>query len=378
VSLRGAFRDWTGQLPEGVWSAPGRVNLIGEHTDYNDGRVLPLGIPLRTAVAAARRQDGRLRIRSRQQTDHPVEVELDALAPGAVSGWAAYVAGVVWSLRAFGCPAGGMDLLVDGSVPPGSGLSSSAAIECATALAVSELWGAVGDAATLARRCQHAENDFVGVPCGLMDQMIAMTGHAGHAMLLDTRSGQVEHLEFDPPAHGLNLLVIDTHTRHAHAANAYADRRRECAEAAARLGVAALRDAPNDAVRVLAGKPVLARRVRHVVSEDDRTVRAAALLRAGRPAEIGPLLDESHESLRHDFEVSCAELDTAVAAARAAGALGARLTGGGFGGCVIALVPADRVAAVSASVVAAARQSGCPEPAFLESTASAGARRDAG
>jgi galactokinase len=201
-------------------------------------------------------------------------------------------------------------------------------------------------------------------------------------MLLDTRSGQVEHLEFDPPAHGLNLLVIDTHTWHAHAANAYADRRRECAESAARLGVPALRDVAegglDGALRVLSGEPVLARRVRHVVTEDERTVQAAALLRAGRPAEIGLLLDESHESLRHDFEVSCAELDTAVAAARAAGALGARLTGGGFGGCVIALVPADRVAAVSASVVAAASRSGYPEPAFLPAAASAGARRDAG
>jgi galactokinase len=380
VRLEQTFREWTGRHPEGRWSAPGRVNLIGEHTDYNDGRVLPFALPLRSTVAAARRADRWLRIRSCQQAGPPVEVALDGLAAGAVTGWAAYVAGVVWSVRAAGCPAGGMDLLVDGAVPAGSGLSSSAAIECATALAVTDLYGPAGDAAALARICRRAENEFVGVPCGLMDQMASIAATAGHALLFDTRSGQLEPLAFDPPAAGLSLLVVDTRTKHVHAAGAYADRRRACADAAARLGVAALRDIPEDnlsqALARLEPEPVLARRVRHVVTEDARVVRTAALLRAGRLAEIGPLLDESHRSLRDDFEVSCAELDVTADAARAGGALGARLTGGGFGGCVIALVPHESAAAVQNAIREAARRRGWPEPGFVPATPSAGARRD--
>jgi galactokinase len=381
VNPQATFRDRTGRPPEGLWSAPGRANLIGEHTDYNDGRVLPFGLPLRTTVAAARRADGRLRVWSAQ---HPeaVETGVAALAPGTVAGWAAYVAGVVWAMREAGCPVSGLDIVVDGRVPAGSGLSSSAAMECATAIAVSDLYGPVGDAPTLARLCRRAENDFVGVPCGLMDQMVAVAARAGHALLFDTRSGEVEQLAFDPPAAGMELLVIDTRTRHAHAAGAYAERRRACADAAARIGVPALRDVGDDglddALQFLTGAPVLARRVRHVVTEDARTIRTAALLRAGRLAEIGPLLDQSHRSLRDDFEVSCAELDVTADAARDAGALGARLTGGGFGGCVVALVPHDRVGSVKAAVVAAARLQGWPEAAFWPSAASAGARRDHG
>jgi galactokinase len=377
-----AFRDWVGHPPEGVWSAPGRVNLIGEHTDYNDGLVLPFALPLRTTVAAGRRVDDRLRIRSCQEPDSDLEMEVDSLQPGAVTGWAAYVAGVVWSMRSAGCPVAGMDVLIDSTVPVGSGLSSSAALECATAVSVADLYGPVGDAMMLARLCQRAENEFVGVPCGLMDQMVAMTARAGHALLFDVRSGEVEHLAFDPPVHGMELLVIDTRTRHAHAASAYADRRRTCSDAAARLGVAALRDVSEDdldqALALLAGQPVLVRRVRHVVTENARVERTAALLRAGDLAAIGPLLNESHRSLRDDFEVSSPELDVVVDTARAAGALGARLTGGGFGGCVIALVARERVATVSAAVISTARRRGWPEPAFLPAAASAGARRDAG
>ena len=285
-------------------------------------------------------------------------------------------------MKEAGCPVAGMDILLAGRVPAGSGLSSSAAMECATAMAVADLYGPVGDAATMAQLCRRAENDFVGVPCGLMDQMVAMAARAGRALLFDTRSGEVEHLAFDPAPAGVELLVIDTRSRHAHAAGEYAERRRACAEAAARLGVTALRDIPeeglDEAQRRLAGASVLARRVRHVVTEDARTVRTAALLRTGRLADIGPLLDESHRSLGDDFEVSGPELDVTAEAARAAGALGARLTGGGFGGCVIALVPNERVASVKAAVLAGARLRGWPEPAFLPAAASAGARREAG
>ena len=388
-----AFDGLTGRRPEGVWSAPGRVNLIGEHTDYNDGCVLPFAIHLRTAVAVGRRRDGWIRAVSLQQPGGEVAVPVGALAPGSVPGWAGYVAGVVWALRDAGFEvASGADMVVDGAVPPGSGLSSSAALECAVAFALAELAGAGPGGAgpnrgaswldglrpELARLAQRSENDFVGVPCGLMDQMAALAATEGHALYLDVRSGRAEQIPLDPARAGLALLVIDTHVRHAHAGGAYKDRRDACLEAARRLGVDTLRDVDPDgldeALRRLADSPVLARRVRHVVTEQARTEEAARLLRAGRLEQLGPLLEASHRSLRHDFEVSVPELDAVVAAARAAGAAGARLTGGGFGGSVIALVPADRVESVSVAVAEAV--SGGPAPTVMAVAPSGGARRD--
>jgi galactokinase len=376
-----AFLAHTGRRPEGVWSAPGRVNLIGEHTDYNEGFVLPFALHLRTAVAAARRDDHMLCVRSRQRPDERMSIPLDALAPGAVEGWAAYVAGVVWSLHEADHGVEGVDLVVDGAVPAGAGLASSAAIECAVALALADLYDVAVAPASLARVAQRAENDFVGVPCGLMDQMVSMLATAGHALFFDTRSGATEQIGFDPAAAGLTLLVLNTHAKHSHARGAYADLRQACATAAARLGVAALRDVSterlDEALAALAGAPVLARKVRHVVTENARTVRTAELLRQGRLAEIGPLLTSSHASLRDDLEVSTPALDMVVDAAMRAGALGARMTGGGFGGCAIALVADGLAPAMVEEVSREALARGFSAPTAMPAVPSAGARRDA-
>jgi galactokinase len=221
----------TGRDPEGVWSAPGRVNLIGEHTDYNDGLVLPFALPLRTAIAAGRRPDNMLVIRSLQVPGPPVAAAVQSLAPNSLHGWSAYVAGVVWSLRSAGHDVAGLDLVVDGGVPAGSGLSSSAALECATAIAAADIYNLDVESGELARHARHAENAFVGVPCGLMDQMASMVATRGHALFFDTRSGSVEQVVFDPAGAGLRVLVLDTHTRHAHAEGAYAERRQACAAA---------------------------------------------------------------------------------------------------------------------------------------------------
>ena len=380
AKLADAFAALTGQPPAGIWSAPGRVNLIGEHTDYNDGFVLPLALPARTAAAAARRDDGRLTVRSLQWPGELADVAVADLRPGHPGGWAGYVAGVVWALRASGHQLGGLDIVIDGAVPAGSGLSSSAALECATALAVSALGGIHQPLADLARVARQAENDFVGVPCGVMDQMAAMLSRAGHVMFLDTRTGQTEHIPFDLARSGLELLVIDTRVHHDLADSGYAERFSNCAAAARLLGVRALRDVPAaglpGALARLAAEPVLARRVRHVVTENARVLDTIDLLRAGQPARIGPILRASHASLRDDFEVSAPELDTAVAAAVAGGALGARMTGGGFGGSAIALTPAAASGSAAAAVVAAADWAGHPVPTIGVVLASAGARCD--
>ena len=382
MGLASVFTTLTGRPPEGTWSAPGRVNLIGEHTDYNDGFVLPFALPARTSAAAARRSNGRLTVRSMQRPGEVTDVRLADLRPGFPAGPAAYVAGVAWALRAAGHPLGGFDIMIDGAVPVGSGLSSSAALECATALAITALSGIRLPPDDLARLARRAEKDFVGVPCGIMDQMASMLAQAGHALFLDTRSCAVEHVPFDPAASDLVLLIIDTHVHHDLADSAYANRHASCTKAAGQLGVPALRDIPKarlaDALTRLAATPMLARRVRHVVTENARVLAAVDLLRAGRLAEMGPLLSASHRSLRDDFEVSAPELDTAVAAAIGAGALGARMTGGGFGGSTIALTPAASSPAVAAAVTAAAHRAGYPAPTIGPAAPSAGAHRDSG
>ena len=366
------FRAAFGYTPAGVWRAPGRINVIGEHTDYNDGFVLPVALPHAVTAAAAPRSDGRLRLRSAQAAE---PFEADALpAPGSVSGWAAYPAGALWALAEAGLPTGGLDLYVDGTIPVGTGLSSSAALVCAALLA------AAGDAPPppeeTARLAQRAENGYVGVPCGIMDQSASMLSRAGHALFLDTRTLAAEHVPFDPAAHGLALLVVDTRAPHRLVDGAYAERRRTCEEAARLLGVPALRDV-TDLSGALSALPDdrSRRRVRHVVSENARVLEAVALLRAGEVAALGPLLTASHTSLRDDYEVSVPEVDTAVDAAVDAGALGARITGGGFGGCVIALVDADRTGTVADAVRGAYRARGFTEPVFFTAVPSPGARR---
>ena len=357
VELRTVFAELAGGEPDGIWAASGRVNIIGEHTDYNDGLVLPIAIDRQSLAAVRRREDDSIRCWSRQDTD------------GA---WETYPRGVARALADAGLPVGGFDLVIDSDVPSGGGLSSSAALECSVALALA---GEQFDRPTLARICQRAENFYVGAPTGIMDQMAALLGVAGHALLLDCRDLTTENVPF--PLDGLTLLVIDTKAVHEHSASGYGDRRKACEQAARALGVDSLRDAARDAVEAL-DEP-LRRRARHVVTEIARVRSAVTLLREGRTRDLGPLLDASHASLREDFEVSVDELDVAVDEARAAGALGARMTGGGFGGSAIALAEQDAVDAVREAVTRAyaARDWTAPD-IFAVTPADAASRLDEG
>jgi galactokinase len=355
------------------------VNLIGEHTDYNGGYVLPFAIDLRTQAAVARRDDGRVRVLSVQRGGDAVEFAIEDLKPHAGSGWAGYAVGVVWALRDKGFDVDGLDIVLDGHVPNGAGLSSSAALECAVGLAALELSGIALPLEDLARIAQYAENEYVGVPCGLMDQMAVSVCRADHALFFDVRDDVREHEPFAPDDDGLAVLVINTRAQHAHAGGAYAERRKSCEAAAKQLGVAYLRDVARselDAALRTLDDDVLRRRARHVITENDRVLTTVDLLRNGRLSEIGPLLTASHESLRDDFEVSAPELDTAVDAALASGALGARMTGGGFGGSAIALINTGDVDPVQRAVAAAFEREGFVAPQFLSPKASAGVVRE--
>ena len=370
------FAATFGRPPQGIWAAPGRVNLIGEHVDYNDGRVLPFALSHRTFAAAAARDDGVVTAQL-LRADGSLSEPIDGLKPGTMTEWPAYVAGVMWVLHEDGHDLRGMDVLLDGRVPVGAGLSSSAALECAVAVAATALSGLELDAPALAKVAQRAENDFVGVPCGLMDQMASMVCTAGHALLYDVRSEEAEQVPFAPQESDLALLVIDTKVKHAVGDGAYADRRSTCEEAARTLGVPSLRDIPEAGLdEALAQLPGAARpRVRHVVAEIARVGAAAEALRAGRWERLGELMTASHVSLRDDYEVSAAELDVAVDAALAAGALGARMTGAGFGGSAIALVPLDAADGVSAGVTSAFADRGFDAPALFAAEPGPGAAR---
>jgi galactokinase len=289
-----------------------------------------------------------------------------------VTGWAAYVAGVLWALQKAGGSLPGVDLAVDSDVPVGAGLASSAALECGVAVAMDDLAGLALDRLELARVAQRAEAEYVGVPCGVMDQVVALCGREDHALLLDTRIMKLTPIRCDPSAAGLTLLVIDTQVRHALADGAYATRRRECEAAAAALGVPALRDAdPGDLVRL--ADPVLARRARHVVTENARVLAAVEALRDEAWDELGALFIASHESLQRDFEVSVPELDLVVETTLSHGALGARLTGAGFGGSAVALVPTPAVGDVSAACAEAFAARHLPAPRTFAVVPSAGA-----
>ncbi|WP_405792046.1 galactokinase [Streptomyces sp. NBC_00029] len=381
-SAQDGFRQLYGYSPEGVWAAPGRVNLIGEHTDYNDGFALPFALPQRTEVAAARRTDSTLRVHSADAPSGAVTLDLAGLDPaspprGAAS-WAAYPAGVVWALLDAGLPVGGADLHVRSDVPTGAGLSSSAALEVAIALALTDLYRIALTRPELAALARRAENAYVGVPCGVMDQMASACATGGHALHLDTRSLEQRHIPFDCAAAGLRLLVIDTRVKHALADGAYAQRRASCHRAAEALGLPALRDVPYEGLeRALArlDDPVARKRVRHVVTENERVLRIEELLRAGRLREAGPLLTEGHVSLRDDYEVSCPELDLAVSTADAAGAYGSRMTGGGFGGSALALIDADAEGPVTRAVTEAFRRADLTPPRITTAAPAAGATR---
>jgi galactokinase len=327
------FAALAGGVPEGTWQSPGRINLIGEHTDYNGGLALPFALDRKIAVAARRRPERRWRCWSSRQGGRgavtPVEVELDRLGPEHPRGWARYVAGVAWALEGMGVELPGLDVVIDSRLPVGSGLSSSAALAAAVAVAANDLADAQLSALELVGICHAAESVFVGSPTGTLDQRAVLLGAAGAGSLIDFTSGSCEPV---PLGATLPLIVVDTGVRHDHSSGDYAKRRQECEQAARLLGVAALRQASLAEVESrLSG--TLAARARHVLGEDARVLEAARRLRAGRA--IGDLLDASHDSLRDDFAVSCPELDSVVDACREAGAAGARLTGGGFGGAVI-------------------------------------------
>ena len=369
------FEEQHGAPPDGVWAAPGRVNLIGEHTDYNDGHVLPVAIDLSCLVAARRRPDPVLELRS-LQAGATGPLSLERLGPGRLQGWSAYAAGTAWALQQAGVDVPGADVLLSSDVPSGAGLSSSAALECAVGLALCDLAGGRLDPAALALAGQRAEVEVVGAPVGVMDQLASVHGRADAAVLVDCRSLAVTPVPLGLAQLRLRLVVVDTRVTHAHATGGYGDRRRARERAAALLGVPALRDATLEQVEtaeVLDDE--LRRRARHVVTEDARVLETVAALERGDVDALGRLLAASHASLRDDFEVSSPELDTAVAAACEGGAAAARMTGGGFGGSVIALVPPERIADVERRCVAAAATAGHPTPVVRQVEPSAGAAR---
>ncbi|MBP3083698.1 galactokinase [Mycolicibacterium fortuitum] len=353
-----------------TYGAPGRVNLIGEHTDYNQGFALPIALPQRTSVAFEPDSSHALEVSSAISRE-PVRVGLDT-EPGEVTGWAAYVAGVVWALQRAGIPMPGGRMKISSDVAVGSGLSSSAALECAVLGALLTASGVALDRIEQARIAQRAENEYVGAPTGLLDQLASLFGAPAQAMLIDFRDVTVQQVRFDPEASGVALLLVDSRARHAHAGGEYAARRASCERAAADLGVASLREAVPAALHRVTD-PVDARRARHVLTENQRVLDCAAALASADFAAVGALWTASHASMRDDFEISTGHLDLLAAAAVQAGALGARMTGGGFGGCVIALVPGQRADAVSDAVVAAARAAGYPEPGVTRARAGAGA-----
>jgi len=386
-AARTLFTELTGAEPVGLWSAPGRVNLIGEHTDYNDGFVLPFAIEQRTHVALGTRPDGRIRVIS---TVDPVPVEipladLDLLFPDDrtdVPEWATYPLGVAWALlRTTGARAAsvtGVDLAIASSVPIGAGLSSSAAIEGAVAMALNETWNLGLDRVALARVGRTAENEAVGAPTGIMDQMASMLGRADAAIFLDCRSLDTDIVDLGFAAAGLELVVIDSGVAHSHATGGYAERRAACERGAVIMAVTALRDLsvadlPRAAELM---DDVTFRRVRHVVTENQRVLDTVQTLRERGPHAIGDLLLASHASMRDDFEISVPELDTAVEAAMAAGAVGARMTGGGFGGAAIALVAHDKVKTVKDAAATAFAASGFAPPTVFTVVPSSGARND--
>ncbi|NYD66769.1 galactokinase [Agromyces atrinae] len=379
-SVSQEFEKHVGHPPLGVWSAPGRVNLIGEHTDYNEGFVFPFAIDRRTEVALGLRSDRVIRVATAFSPE-VVEIAIDDLSPDAVEGWSAYPLGVAWALGEFGADLSGVpgvDLYIDSKVPVGAGLSSSAAIESSVALALDEVWGLGLSRETLARVGQLAENRAVGAPTGIMDQSASLLAHADAGVFLDCRSLDAEVIPLGFAPADLAVLIVDTHVEHAHATGGYAARRASCEAGARALGVDSLRDLDIDDLPRAEAEldDETFRRVRHIITENQRVLDTVRTLRLEGPGAIGALLDASHVSMRDDFEISVPQLDLAVETAQAEGAVGARMTGGGFGGAAIALVAVDRVDAIAAAVHEAFAAAGYRAPTTFTVSPSEGARRD--
>lgn len=359
-----------------VWSAPGRVNLIGEHTDYNEGFVLPFAINRRTYAQVSLRADSLVRVSS-DFSPQIIEVELDQIQPR--DDWAAYPLGVAWAIQQLsGNPGRGFEAHILSDVPVGAGLSSSAAIECAVGTALNELWSTGLTKQQLARAGQLGENQIVGAPTGIMDQSASIFGKADNAVFLDCRTLEIENVSLGFTENNLELLVIDTRVAHRLVDGGYAERRAACERAAAAFEVSSLRDLNESdlpkAKEVL--DDVTFRRMRHVVTENSRVLKTVETLKSSGPTAIGSLLLESHASMRDDFEISIEELDVAVETAMTAGAIGARMTGGGFGGATIALCPSSLSDAVTASVEAEFTRRGFERPNIFAVSAADGARRD--
>ena len=378
--VKADFEQLYGYEAQGVWSAPGRVNLIGEHTDYNEGFVLPFAINRRTVIALGTRDDAVIRVAS-TFADEVAELPLSSLSPDALSGWSAYPLGVAWALGQFGADLAavpGVDIYIDSVVPVGAGLSSSAAIESAVAVALNDVWQLGFDRPLLARVGQLAENKAVGAPTGIMDQSASLLGRKDSAVFLDCRSLESEVIELGFAAAGLELVIIDTGVSHDHATGGYADRRASCEAGAAALGVSSLRDVSVDDLeraRELLDD-VTFRRVRHVVTENQRVLDTVRVLREQGAAFIGDLLDASLLSMRDDFEISVPELDLAVETAQANGAIGARMTGGGFGGAAIALIPSESISRLQVAIDGAFAEHGFGQPVTFPVTAAEGATRE--
>jgi galactokinase len=369
-----AFADRLGRPPAGVWAAPGRVNLIGEHTDYNDGFVMPFALPQRVIIAAGRRSDDLWRVTT-LNGDQTESFGRADLVPG-MSGWQAYVAGVIWALDEAGHQVSGADLVLTSDVPIGAGLSSSAALECSTLAVLADLDELAIEPMERAKLARRAENAFVGAPTGQMDQAASTLCRSGHALFFDCRTFEVEQVPLDLAAAGLELLVLDTRTPHALVDSEYAARRASCEAAAQLLGVSALRDVDQvDAALGQLDDETMRKRVRHVVTENQRVLEAAQRLRAKDYLGLAPLLDASHASMRDDFEITVPTVDLAVETAKRAGAYGARMTGGGFGGCIIALIDAGRSDEVATTIGEAFEAAGYGPPAHFVGVPSAGAAR---
>jgi galactokinase len=367
-----SFNEIFAADPDVIAAAPGRVNLIGEHVDYNDGFVLPFAIDSVTISAIKVRSDSKIRIASKQKPDEVYECEIEDLVPMTGPDWTRYLLGVIWVLGV----KRGVDILIDSKVPQGAGLSSSAALECSIGIALNHLFNLGHSLPDLARLMQKAENEYVGVPCGIMDQSISLMAKEGYALLLDCRDLSTTQIPVNFSASGLKLLIIDTQAHHALIDGGYAERRSQCESAAKVLGVTSLRDVDlslldSDSTKLSA---VEMKRARHVLNEIKRVKEAVVVLERNDFVTLGKLISDSHNSLRDDYNVSAPELDLAVEVAIKHGALGARMVGGGFGGSTIALIKEEDAGIIASQIERAFKESGFKPPRFFDSLPSQGAR----
>jgi len=366
------FEKVYGRSPDICASAPGRVNLIGEHIDFSEGFVLPFAINDCTDVAIAKTNENVIKIASVQRDSEVISVAISDISPDRTGDWERYVLGVIWALGI----ETGLEIFIDGKVPVGAGLSSSAALEASVATALNSLFFLGHDLPALALLCQKAENDYVGMPCGIMDQSVSLMAEKGSALLLDCRDLTTKNISFNVASHGLELLIIDTQIHHELVDGGYAERRASCDSVVAKLNITSMRHLSID--QLLSQKSVITEtefnRAHHAVTEIQRVLDAVIALEKSDFKELGKLINASHESLRDDYTVSCPELDCAVDASLAAGALGARMVGGGFGGSAIALIKAENVESTKLAIQNAFESKSYKAPRFFTSLPSQGAR----